>query len=127
MCQRNKFDNAASPGLLQPLPIPEGVWQDISMDFIEGLPSSLGKQTILVVIDRLNKYAHFLALKHPYTAMDIAQLFLDQVFKLHGFPKSIVSDRDLVFISEVWKEFFAIQGVSINLSTAYHPQSDGQT
>ncbi|GAU25735.1 hypothetical protein TSUD_216660 [Trifolium subterraneum] len=127
VCQRSKPDLAASPGLLQPLSIPSQIWTDISMDFIEGLPPSFGKQVIFVVVDRLSKYAHFMALAHPYTALDIAQLFLDNVFKLHGLPESITSDRDPIFLSTFWTEFFKLQGVALNKSTAYHPQSDGQT
>lgn len=69
----------------------------------------------------------FIGLKHPDTALDVAQLYLDQIFKLHGFPQSIVSDRDPIFINEVWQEFFNLQGVSLNQSTTYHTQSDGQT
>jgi hypothetical protein len=127
VCQKNKHDLAAYPGLLQPLPIPNQIWTHISMDFIEGLPTSAGKQVIFVVVDRLSKYAHFMALAHPYTAMDIAHLFLDNVFKLHGLPETITSDRDPIFISSFWNEFFALQGVALNKSSAYHPQSDGQT
>lgn len=126
-CQRFKYDNSASSGLLQPLPIPEAAWSQVSLDFIEGLPLSHGKSTILVVVDRLTKYAHFMCLTHPYSALTVAQAFLDHVFKLHGLPTILISDRDRVFISQFWTDFFKLQGVELHLSTAYHPQSDGQT
>lgn len=127
ICQRNKSDNAAYPGLLQPLPIPEAVWEATNMDFIEGLPTSTQHFTsILVVIDCLSKYAHFMPLKHPYSALDVAQVYLDNVFKLHGFPKSIVSDQDPLFFSATWQELFRLHGVQLNFSITYHPQCDGQ-
>ena len=76
------------------------------MDFIEGLPKSQGFSVILVVVDKLTKFAHFLLVKHPYTAAIIAQLFMDNVVKLHGLPNSIVSDRDTIFISHFWRDLF---------------------
>ncbi|RVW71683.1 Transposon Ty3-I Gag-Pol polyprotein [Vitis vinifera] len=105
----------------------EGVFTDITMDFIEGLPKSNGKTAIFVVVDRLTKYGHFMLLPHPYTAKMVAQVFLDSVYKLHGLPHSITCDRDPIFTSVFWQEFFKLQGVSLQLSTAYHPQTDGQT
>jgi len=114
-------------GLLQPLPTPKGVWQDLTMDFIEGLPKSEGFSVILVIVDRLTKYAHFLALKHPYSAATIAQTFLDNIVKLHGFPLSITTDRDPIFVSNFWKQLFTKYKIQLNLSTAYHPQTDGQS
>ncbi|KAL0462690.1 UNVERIFIED_CONTAM: Transposon Ty3-G Gag-Pol polyprotein [Sesamum latifolium] len=96
------------------------------MDFVEGLPTSAGKDTILVVVDRLSKYAHFVALKHPFSAVVVAQLFMENIFKLHGMPKSIVSDRDPMFMSIFWWEYFQLQGVQTQAIHAYH-QMDGQT
>jgi transposase InsO family protein len=127
VCQRNKSEHIPYPGLLQPLPLPDMAWTHISMDFIEGLPKSQGKEVILVVVDRLTKYAHFISLSHPYTASDIAQLFLDNIFKLHGLPKVILTDRDPIFTSTMWQSLFKAMGVQLHLTSAYHPQTDGQT
>ena len=96
-------------------------WTHISMDFVEGLPKSQGKNVILVVVDRFTKYAHFLALSHPYNARDIVQIFMDQVFKLHGLPKVILTDRDLIFTSQVWQSLFKSLEVQLHLTIAYHP------
>ncbi|GJZ52664.1 putative mitochondrial protein [Tanacetum coccineum] len=88
--QRYKPNLEAYPGLLQPLSIPTSIWTSISMDFIKGLPKSRGKDVILVVVDRLSKYSHFMALSHPFTASQVAQLFLDNIYKLHGLPENVV-------------------------------------
>lgn len=80
-----------------------------------------------MVVDRLSKYVHFTSLSHPYTAVSVAKIFFDTVFKLHGLQETITSDRDVVFTNSFWRELFRLSGTKLQLSTAYHPQSDGQT
>lgn len=126
-CQQAKADRSRLPGLLQPLPVLDRTWKIISMDFVEGLPLSGGFNCILVVVDTFSKYAHFLGLKHPFTAAGVAKLFLSQVYKLHGMPSAIISDRDRIFTSNLWRELFRLAKVGLCMSTAYHPQSDGQS
>lgn len=127
VCQRQKYVATSPGGLLQPLPIPDRIWEELSMDFITGLPKIRGTDTIFVVVDRLSKYAHFLPVKRPYTAKGIAETFAKEIVRLHGVPVSIVSDRDPVFVSTFWTELFKLQGTRLAMSTAYHPETDGQT
>lgn len=127
VCQRNKGESILSPGLLQPLVIPNQVWYGVSMDFIEGLPKSYGKTTIMVVVDRLSKYAHFISLSHPFTAVEVAKAYFVNVGKLHGLSQDLVSDREKIFVSLFWKELFSLMGTKLSMTSAYHPQSDGQT
>jgi len=127
ICQQAKHLHTKPAGLLQPLPPPAAPWQEITMDFIEGLPTSDGSNTILVVVDRLTKYAHFIPLHHPYTAATVAKLFVDHVVKLHAVPLTIISDRDKIFTSTFWRELFKALWIKLHYSTAYDPQTDGQS
>nr|KYP44660.1 Retrotransposable element Tf2 [Cajanus cajan] len=126
-CQQNKYYPVKMQGLLQPLPTPDRVWEDISMDFITHLPNSHGHTVIWVIVDRLTKFSHFLALPTKFSAQDLAARFSVEIVRLHGVPKSIVSDRDRLFLSHFWRELFRLQGTQLRFSSAYHPQSDGQT
>jgi hypothetical protein len=101
-CQQAKPNRAKYPGLLSPLPVPDGAWHTISLDFIEGLPRSGSADCILVVVDKFSKYSHFLPLLHPYTAAKVATVFINHVYKLHGLPAVIINNRDRVFISLFW-------------------------
>ena len=97
------------------------------MDFIEGLPKSHGYEVIFVVVDKLTKFVHFIPLSHLYTVAKVAAVFMKNVFKLHGMPKTIISDRGSVFTAHFWQELFKLQGTELVMFSAYHPQSDGQT
>lgn len=99
VCQQAKPERVRYPGLLEPLPVPDGAWKVVTMDFIDGLPSSGKFNCILVVVDKFTRYAHFLALSHPFTAAKVAHSYLENIYKLHGLPEAIVSDRDPVFTS----------------------------
>jgi hypothetical protein len=96
------------------------------MDFIKGLPKSDHYNAILVVVDKFTKYGHFLPITHPFTALQIAQLFLNQVYKLHGLPKAIISDRDRVFTSAIWHQLFKLSDTKLMMRSSYHPQIDGK-
>nr|XP_027124372.1 uncharacterized protein LOC113741087 [Coffea arabica] len=100
-------------------------WSHIATDFIEKLPKSQGYDTILVVIDRFTKFGHFIRLTHPFTAKEVAQAFLDNIYKLHGLPESIITDRDKIFTSKFWKELFKLVGTELHYSSSYHSQTDG--
>ena len=127
ICQQMKHETCHPAGLLQPLPIPDKPWTAVSMDFVGGLPKSQRLDVVMVVVDRLTKYVHFIGLSHPNSAAKVAALFAQNVLKLHDMPTSIVSNRDPVFIAKFWAELFKLQGVQLAMSSTYHSQTDGQT
>ena len=127
-CQRTKAYTQLPYGQLQPLPIPSGPWQSIGMDFLGPLPlSKSGKDMILVVIDRLTKMAHFIPTFSNVTSKQVAELFLENIFRYHGMPRNIVSDRDPKFTAKFWKSLNEALGINLLMSTASHPQTDGQS
>lgn len=127
-CQRNKVQGKKPIGLLQPLPVPKGPWEQVTMDFITGLPcTDAGYDAVLVFCDKFSKMVHFAACNTETDAFETAKLFRDRVFALHGMPESIVSDRDARFTGHFWKGLMKLLGVTHKLSTAFHPQTDGQT
>jgi len=128
LCQRNKHPTTEPFGFLQPLCVPDFRWDSVSMDFIVQLPMTKnGKDAILVFVDRLSKMVHFPATNTTITAEDTARLFRHEVFRLHGMPRKIISDRDTRFMSAFWQEVCRLLSIQQGLSTAYHPQTDGQT
>lgn len=127
-CQQIKAEHQHPAGLLQPLPIPEWKWETISMDFIIGFPKSRkNNDSIMVVVDKLSKSAHFILVQSTYRFVHVAHIFMQNIFRLHGLPKTIISDRDVKFTSVIWKRLFEELGTQLNFSTTYHPQTDGQT
>lgn len=99
----------------------------VSFDFIEGLPRSNRYDCILVVVDKFSKYNHFLPVSHPFSASQVVATYLDQVYRLHGLPDSLIYDRDPVFTSRFWQHLFRKTYTTLRMSTPYHPATDGQT
>jgi len=128
LCQRNKPSQQPKIGLLQPLPIPDRPWQQVSMDLITQLPKSrTGHDAIVVFVDKLTKMVHYVATTTNVTAPKLAQIVLREVCRLHGIPESILSDRDPRFTAHFWRALWDQLGTRLVMSTAYHPQTDGQT
>ena len=128
VCQQVKSEHQKPAGLLQSLPIPEWKWEHIAMDLVVGLPKTLkGQNAIWVIVDRLTKSAHFLAIKVTDSLEKLAKLYIDEIVRLHGIPVSIVSDRDTRFTSKFWKSLQSALGTELTMSTAFHPQTDGQS
>ncbi|KAJ9516318.1 hypothetical protein QJQ45_001057 [Haematococcus lacustris] len=127
-CQRDKASTLKPGGLLNPLSIPDYRWESVSMDFITKLPAgSHGYDAICVFVDRLSKMVHFVPCREDLKARRFAQLFIDHVYKLHGMPAELISDRGSLFTSVFWREVMRRCGSKPALSSSYHPQSDGQT
>ena len=126
-CARSKPSRHKPYGLLMPLEVPNKPWESISMDFITDLPNSNGYDAILVVVDRFSKMAHFIPCTKKISARTTAKLILQHIVRLHGLPRDIVSDRGPQFHSKFWKNLFGLLGTKISLSSAFHPQSDGQS
>jgi len=126
-CQRVKPSPAAAAPLMS-LPVPADCWRSVSMDFIFELPpDGQGRTGILVFVCRLSKMVRLVPVKKSVTAPQAAQLFIDNVFRHHGLPEAFVSDRDPRFVSHFWQHLFRLLGTKLDMSTADHPQTDGQT
>ncbi|RVW88871.1 Transposon Tf2-8 polyprotein [Vitis vinifera] len=128
VCQQVKAEHQRPAGSLQPLAIPEWKWEHITMDFVIGLPRTLGgNNAIWVIVDRLTKSAHFLPMKVNFSLDRLASLYVKEIVRMHGVPVSIVSDRDSSFTSRFWHSLQKALGTKLSFSTAFHPQTDGQS
>lgn len=127
-CSKVKAEHQKPSGLLQQPEIPEWKWERITMDFVTKLPrTSSGHDSIWVIVDRLTKSAHFLPIREDYTMDKLARLYIKEIVARHGVPISIISDRDSRFTSNFWQMLQKSLGTHLEMSTAYHPQTDGQT
>ncbi|KAD6119070.1 hypothetical protein E3N88_10341 [Mikania micrantha] len=127
-CAQVKAEHQKPYGYVQPLEVLEWKWEHITMDFITKLPLTTKRHdAIWVIVDRLTKSAHFLPIRETYTSEKLSELFVKEIITRHGVPVSIVSDRDTRFVSRFWKQFHESMGTRLNISTAYHPQTDGQS
>jgi hypothetical protein len=121
-CQKVKVEHRHPTGLLHPFPIPKKKWEVITMDFITGLPRTNKKHgSIMVVVEKLTKDAHFVPVKTMHTMANIAEIFMKEISRLHGIPRTIVSDRDTKFTSNLWRGLFKGFGTNLNFSTTYIP------
>ena len=128
ICQKVKSEHQRPQGKIQPLEIPMWKWESISMDFIAGLPRTpKGNNMIWVIVDRVTKSVHFIPMKDTWTRDQMAKAYRQNILKLHGVPKDIISDRDTRFVSKFWKTFQEALGTTLKMSTAFHPATDGQT
>ena len=128
VCQRVKLEHQKPAGMLNPLPIPEWKWENIAMDFVVGLSVASNRlDSIWVIVDRLTKSAHFIPVKSGYSVDKLAQVYVDEVVRLHGAPVSIVSDRGPQLTSRFWRSLQNAMGTRLDFSTAFHPQTDGQS
>uniref|UniRef100_A0A3P9MI90 Integrase catalytic domain-containing protein n=1 Tax=Oryzias latipes TaxID=8090 RepID=A0A3P9MI90_ORYLA len=126
VCASVKTPRTPPAGLLHPLPVPSRPWSHVAMDFITGLPNSRGKTVILTIIDRFSKLAHAIPLQKLPSAKELAVIVSQHVFRLHGLPLNITSDRGPQFIAAFWKEFCNLLGIKVSLSSGFHPQTNGQ-
>lgn len=124
-CQQIKVPLEKPLGLLHSLNVPTAIWEEISVDFITGLPPVRGHSGSIVVVDRFSKYCHLGSLPKAYSAKTVTIFFMENILRLHGIPKKLVSHRDKVFLSKFWQELLQQSGTAIHMSSACHPQTDG--
>ena len=126
ICQKIKSERRKEAGLTQPLDIPDWKWDSISIDFVVGLPRPRrGNDSIWVIFDRLTKSSRFIAVKTTWLVKQLAKIYVREIVKLHGVPRTIISDRDSKFLSHFWKELQEAFRTKLSLSTAFHPATDG--
>jgi hypothetical protein len=121
-----KAENQRLAGMLHLLPVPKWKWETISLNFITGFPrTQKHNDSIMMIIDKISNYEHFIPVKYTFKSINITEIFMKEIFRLHGIPKMVISDRDVKFTSAFWKELFVGLNNNLNLIISYHPQTDG--